>query len=687
MRHSSLLGLSALALSVTVARGQAPVSSAPFYPAGLDSARLAQMVDAQLDSSSTELATMLAVTRPRTARNTLRPWDDAGDLLSRAGQFAYLMANLHPDPHLRAAGQAAHQRAEAMRHRIYTNQDYQRAIAGIRLQGADAETRRYVSLELHAFQLSGAGLGSAARARLDELRDRVTALEVRFGRNIAEDPTHLHFTDAELAGLPPPWIQAHGRTPDGTRILGMSYPDLFPALTYASETATRRVVMRAFVNRGWPANVVVLDSLLRVRWDIAHLLGYRNWAEVNIAQHMVPSADSASVFIEDVRRRSAAAVGATMARYLTALQKENPAVTAVQISDLFHAPELVRRSDYEVDGRLVSEYFPADAVRAGVLAVAARLYQLDFRKVNVPVWDPSVSAYEVWDHGSLRGRIYLDLSPRPDKYEHAAMAGLRRGINGRELPQGVLMTNLPAAASSQPGLMEFDDVVTLFHEFGHLLHWLYASGDWSGLTWPVEHDFIEAPSQLFEEWVSQPDVLRLFARNYRTGEPIPVDLVHRLRGASEFNRALSWAFQDMSAAQSLELHRMNPDSLDVQAFSRQIGERFLPIHVPSDLSLATSFDHLGNPDYSATYYTYVWSKALAKDLWTGFDHANPLAPGRAARYRDLVLKPGGTVPADELLWKFLGRPWNMDAWERWMAGTHGRNAAHESPPLVSGRTR
>jgi histidinol phosphatase-like enzyme len=140
----------------------------------------------------------------------------------------------------------------------------------------------------------------------------------------------------------------------------------------------------------------------------------------------------------------------------------------------------------------------------------------------------------------------------------------------------------------------------------------------------------------------------------------------------EFNRALSWTFQDMLAALSLELHRVNPDSLVVQAFSRQVAARYLPIPMPSDLSLATTFDHLGSAGYSATYYTYIWSKALAKDLWTGFDHANPLAPGPAARNRDLVLEPGGAVPADVLLRNFLGRPWNMDAWERWMAGNENR---------------
>ena len=160
----------------------------------------------------------------------------------------------------------------------------------------------------------------------------------------------------------------------------------------------------------------------------------------------------------------------------------------------------------------------------------------------------------------------------------------------------------------------------------------------------------------------------MFARNYRTGEPIPADLVRRLHQARESDRALSWTFQDFLAALSVELHRRSPDSLDVLAFSRQMADHFMPVPAPSDIFFATSFDHLGYQNYSATYYTYVWSKALAKDLWTGFDHTNPFALGPAARYRDLVLKPGGTLPADELLRHFLGRPWRMNAWEEWMAG-------------------
>jgi thimet oligopeptidase len=291
--------------------------------------------------------------------------------------------------------------------------------------------------------------------------------------------------------------------------------------------------------------------------------------------------------------------------------------------------------------------------------------------VDVPVWHPSVEAYEAREDGRLIGRFYLDLHPRPGKYGHYAVAPLRPGIAGRQLPEAVLMTNFPGGDPGDPGLMEHSaggGVTTFFHEFGHLLHALFAVRPYAATAWPDELDFMEAPSQMLEEWAWHPAVLRRVTRHVETGAPIPDDLVRRMREADAVDRPVQAAQQTAFAAISLALHdrpaaQVRPDSLEQWAIATYYG-------VPLDPSMhfTTSLDHIGMGDYSATYYTYLWSQVIAKDLWSAFDSANPLDPTPARRYRDTILRPGGSRAAARLIEDFLGRPFGFASWQQWLEG-------------------
>jgi len=299
---------------------------------------------------------------------------------------------------------------------------------------------------------------------------------------------------------------------------------------------------------------------------------------------------------------------------------------------------------------------------------AATLFHVSFRQEEkVPAWDPSVETWDVIENGQAIGRIYFDMHPRPGKYSHAEMAPVLDGIRGKQLPEAILVCNFPAPTATDPGLMDYGDVVTFFHEFGHLMHWtLGGQQKWAGISGiSMESDFVEAPSQMLEEWMHSPQVLASFAHHYKTGEPIPADLVARMNRASAFGRANDVAAQIAYAAISYDIYKDNPQKVDLDALTLDDLRRY-SLFVPpaTDAHMYASFDHLGS--YSSAVYTYMWDKVIAEDFFRQFDQNNLLAGEAPMRYRHLVLEPGGSMSANELVKNFLGRPQNTAAFQHWM---------------------
>jgi thimet oligopeptidase len=275
--------------------------------------------------------------------------------------------------------------------------------------------------------------------------------------------------------------------------------------------------------------------------------------------------------------------------------------------------------------------------------------------------------YDVYQSGAKLGRIYLDLHPRENKYKHAAQFTLRAGVTGKQLPEGVLVCNFPDPGSSKgPALMDHDEVVTMFHEFGHLMHhilggrqrWIYFSGV------ATEQDFVEAPSQMLEEWAWDPTTLALFAHHVESHATIPAELVKRMRAASEFGKGTQARHQMFYAAMSLRYHEADPAHLDLLATLGELQKRYSMFAYVDGTHLYDSFGHLNG--YSAVYYTYMWSLVIAKDLLSEFQRHGLLDEATAHRYRDAVLVPGGSKDAADLVKDFLGRPYSFDAYQRWL---------------------
>jgi thimet oligopeptidase len=317
------------------------------------------------------------------------------------------------------------------------------------------------------------------------------------------------------------------------------------------------------------------------------------------------------------------------------------------------------------DSEVIRPYFEYSRVLQGILDISSRMYGITYKPVtSAQVWHPEVTVYDVYDQSKLIGRIYFDMFPRENKYKHYATFTLATGKNGFRLPEYVLVCNFPKATGG-PGLMERDDVITFFHEFGHLIHGIM-KGNTKWAMGDLENDFIEAPSQMFEEWPKDPAILKLFARHYKTNEPIPAALAEKARAADDFGRALNVRTQMFYAAISLDFYNRDPQGLDTDKLVAQLQERYTPFKYVEGTHMHTAFGHLNN--YSAVYYTYMWSLVIAKDMFTEFKKDGLLNPEVAGKYRTTVLGASGTKPAADLVRDFLGRPYSFQAYADWLNG-------------------
>jgi thimet oligopeptidase len=308
----------------------------------------------------------------------------------------------------------------------------------------------------------------------------------------------------------------------------------------------------------------------------------------------------------------------------------------------------------------VRRYFSFDQVRQGLLDVTGRLFGLTYERVDAPTWHEDVTSYDVSLAGAEIGRIHLDLHPRANKFNHAAQFTLTDGVLGRQLPEGVLVCNFSR------GLMEHDDVVVLFHEFGHLIHHVLGGHQrWARFAGvATEWDFVEAPSQLLEEWAWDATVLEGFATD-EDGTPIPADLVARMRDAEDFAKGLHARTQMFYAALSYRMHQEPPaDGAAIAALSQRLQADYSMVAPLPDTHFHAAFGHLDG--YSSAYYTYMWSLVIAKDLFSVFDRTDLYNVEIAARYRDRILAQGGRKDAADLVEDFLGRPFGFESFATWL---------------------
>ncbi|MFZ0313082.1 MAG: M3 family metallopeptidase [Candidatus Korobacteraceae bacterium] len=664
-----IYGFAILLLATILAAQEAPSNQPSVWNAKPGIAAFETVENGRIAAAQQSIDQIVAVKGPRTLENTLVPYDEATRQLNAAGYFADLVQKVNPDAAFRDRATAMFVKVSGVATSVSLNRDVYQALSALDVSKSDAATRYYVQRQLLEFRLAGVDKDDATRAKLKKLQDQLTEDQSMFDRNISDDPKTVMVSKvSELDGLPQDYIDNHKPGADGKIKLTTNYPDLFPALQYAKSDTLRRSMWEAWNTRAYPKNRDVLIDMMRTRYQIATLIGYSSWADYNAADKMMQNGANIAKFIADLNTAARPVAERELAMLLAAKRQTDPKATEIASYESFRLAELVRRSQYDFNSESVRPYLAYPQVKKGVLDTAATLFHVTFRQeMNAPSWDPAVETWDVIDSGKMIGRFYLDMHPRPGKYSHAQMSPILDGVRGKQLPEAILICNFAQPTATDPGLMNYGDAVTFFHEFGHLMHHILGGQQqWAGISGiSMEADFVEAPSQMLEEWMKSPQVLATFARNYKTGEPIPAELVARMNRASAFGRANGVSLQNALSAISYDLYKEDPAKIDVDAVCpRDFRQYTLYVPIPSDAHMYASFGHLAG--YSSAYYTYMWDKVIAEDFFQQFDHNNLLAGEAPMRYRRTVLEPGGSMSANDLVKNFLGRPQNTVAFQKWM---------------------
>lgn len=592
--------------------------------------------------------------------------DIISDLQSnRAG----LYSNVHPNKNVRTAAEECEQHFVEINTDIGLSRAIYDQVKGVDQTKLVGEDKRYIEHLLRDYHRSGVDKDQATRDKIKKLSEEINLIGQEFDKNYLEGGKKIEVASVkELKGLPQDYIDQHKPSADGKIIITTDSPDYTPVMKYAQNDVLRERLYRVYREMAYPENKLVLEKLMAKRYELAQTLGYPDFATYVTEDKMIKSPKNAQEFIDKVSALASPRAQQEYDTLLKRLKKIDPKATRVNDWQKNYLEELIKKEKYEVDAQKIRQYFPFAKVQQGIFDLTQTMFGVTIRPWQTETWHPSVQAFEIVDNNEVIGRFYLDMHPRDGKYKHAAQFGVQSGVKGVQIPIAALVCNFPGGENPNE-LMEHGDVETFLHEFGHLLHDIFSGKHeriaFSGVK--TEWDFVEAPSQMLEEWVWDADTLASFARNDK-GQVIPKKLVAKMRAGRDFGRGLWTKHQLFYAATSLNLYNKNPADIDVDKLTAQIQSTYSPFGYVEGTHFYASFGHLNG--YSAIYYTYMWSLVIASDMFSEFEKDGLRNPEVAQRYRKAVLAPGGAKDAADLVADFLGRPFSFDAFAKNLEKAH-----------------
>ncbi|HEV7578189.1 MAG TPA: M3 family metallopeptidase [Caldimonas sp.] len=624
----------------------------PAFPRFASASALTAACDAALGDADRRVK---ALEKHAADARWLAAWDDLNASVEDASAPIGLLENVHPDKAIREAAQACSQRWSEFASSLGQNETLYRALVAVKPR--DAIEREFVKFAREGFEDAGVGLAPGDRVHAKQLSDRIADLDKQFGARIRDANVRIAVAVEDLAGVPEEVWKTKPRDDAGRVLLGLDYPTLNPVAGRAEKASTRERFWRAKQNEGGDANLALLGELARLRRDYAHLFGVKTFADFQLRRRMVENAETTERFLNDVR----SAVQARELRDLDEMRDAKArhlgtpaAATRLERWDLAFYTERLRRERYSVDQEAFREYFPAEESLRFVMRVAERMLGIRYTSVPVALWHEDARAYAVSDakSGKPLATLYIDPYPREGKYNHAAVWPLRSAATriGRTAQAALVVNN------DRKGLT-LDELETLLHELGHALHDnLSATRNAQQSSSNVQLDFVEAPSQMLEDWVYDKKVLKLFAEVCPTCRPVPDEMIDKARVARDFGKGMRTARQLLFASYDLALYTADvPEPMAL--WSRMEGAT--PLGHVADTRFPAGFAHIAG-GYAAGYYGYLWSLVVAHDLRTAFKD-DRLDPVVGARYRRMVLAQGRQLPPRELVREFLGRETNSKA--------------------------
>jgi thimet oligopeptidase len=658
--HRFLLGAAALA-----AFGVLAVPAAAAAPDGVNW----HLTAAQIKSSCASVikqtdARLNAIVRQRSARTfdtVVLPLENAAADLNDKLVYQTFADYVSPDAATRDASEACTNDVGNYYNAMSARPDLEQAVAAAQKSGT-AKTvydKKLTDLWLTSFKRSGASLAPAARAEFVKLSNQLNQLGLDFSNNLQNDKTTITLTQAQTDGIPADLVAGFKKNADGTYTVDVN--ESTAGLTaYANDESARKAFSIAYNNRGGQKNVAILEQAIAVRDRLAHLMGYENWAAYQLADRMAGTPARVFKFLGNLDAAILPKARAEFEnlRQLKAADTKNPNAV-LNAWDVGHYDHILNKTQYSVDTDAIRQYFPVQHTIDAVLNIYHTLLTINFTQVkNSEAWLPEVLEYKVTDGktGKLLGYTYFDLYPRPGKFEHFAnwpLLPYRKMADGSRVPIAAILGNWPKPGPGQPALLSHEDVVTFFHEFGHNLAALLATAPYETLSAGFRQDFVEAPSQMLENFVWQPSVLKQISSNWKTGEPLPDDLIAKMTAAKYVDYAYFTTRQIQYATVDMDYHTMGPH-VDTTAVWAKVASETTPFSmVPGTLPQA-SFGHLFG--YDAGYYSYLWALVYAQDMFTAFQKGGIESPVVGARYRSTILQPARTLEPDVEVQNFLGRP-------------------------------
>jgi len=639
----------------------AALPAAAQQPAGpllpqLDAAGVTKTCDAALAKGREMVAKMESGSG---GAGFLAEWNALQVALEDLGPISNLGA-LHPDKAVRDAAEPCLQKRTAFGTDLFQSEKLYARVKAI--EPAHPRERKLKKDLLEGFEDSGVTLPADKRARAKEISTRLTQIGQAFSRALREDPTTVRFAPAELAGVPESFLKSRKAQADGSYVLKPDDPTNDAVMTNAKSEDTRRRMFVARVQRGGEGNLKLLDEAYRLRKELATLHGLPTYAHYVQRRRMVGSPDVVNKFLAEVKSTVTDLEKAELRLLAEAKARDTgkPAEAVVPRWDESYYKNVVRRERFAVDQEQTRKYFPTPRAVEFALLVSETLYGIRFREAKVPAWHPDVRYFDIFDatSGKFIANIYLDLYPRDGKRGGAWAAGARRAsvLAGRT-PTSVLVTNF-----NREGLSHAE-MQTLLHEFGHVLHGVLSTAHYlSQAGTAVKRDFVEAPSQMFQEWVHREESLALFRKVCPECPALGKDEIARLAEARRFGRGIHYSFQHLAASFDMALSTQPDDPLKV--WKRLETEQ--PQGTTDFTMRPASFPH-PTGGYAAGYYGYMWSEVIGLDLLSAFEK-NMLDPKVGARYRETILAQGGQEEEMEMVRKFLGRELNNKAFLEEIAG-------------------
>ncbi len=667
--------------TVSKNKGRIPTSAAQL-PANPDHllrydyapGEVTQLCDAAMGIATAKLDSIAKFSpEARSIDNTLLAFDAATAELNDLAQPLTFMGYVSTDQKIHDEGQACEEKLGPFFVSLMSRKDLYDAVKDAKPRNKNEQ--RLLSETLREFEKAGLKLPESKLAEVKELKQQLSVLESQFSSNMNNDTSVVEFAPAELDGVSPDFLARLKKTPDGKFIVTTKTPDYSHMSENAKIGETRHKIALAYVNRQADKNVKLLEDAIILREKIAAIMGFKTWADYRTWGRMAKDGTTVLNFLNGLKDKLAKRSRDDLAKLLKFKQEFEPSATEVKAWDINYLAYQLKKRDYTLDSEVIKEYFPTEKVVQGVFDIYSKLFGVKFQPASKDqkTWADGVNLYEIRDanQGNLIAYFYADFFPRPLKYGHFAAFTLIQGHANKDgsyqKPVSAIVGNFEPPSNGKPSMLKHDEVDTFFHEFGHIMHQTLTQAPYAGLSGSnTTQDFVEAPSQMLENWAWSPKILKELSGHYKDpSKKLPKKLIDKMIEAKEFNQGYDYTRQLMLGLLDMTYHT-STGPVDTTAIYTKLYRELIGVDSIENGHFQAGFTHLMG-GYDAGYYGYLWSEVYAADMFSRFeprgifkrDHL--LDPKVGLQYRHSVLEKGNMVEALDMLREFLGREPNSEA--------------------------